>query len=202
MGAYLALIHEATWDAPGEYAPDRDDLVPLATTFTDWFVARTNDWLTRCRNASSATTDADVAWVESIIESARQSLAEPFVPALVHTDYAEGNVVAERNGDGWEIGGVFDLGEAYAGDGEYDLARLACAYGKMGDDTLRAFCDSYAAARPHRPRFTERLALYILHDRLVFWEYGQRNGVWFTPGTPFREWAEPYVEIAQRAARF
>jgi len=200
MGAYLAIIQQATWDAPGEYAHDRDDLVPLSTTYAEWFVARTNAWLAACRAASGATADADVAWVESVVASAREALAVPFVPVLVHTDYAEGNVVAERDGDGWTIGGVFDLGEAYAGDGEYDLARLACWYGRMGDDPLRAFCGAYAATRPPRAGFAERLALYIVTDRLILWEYGQRNRVWFTPGMAFRAWAERFVEIAERAA--
>ncbi|MHB8376423.1 MAG: phosphotransferase family protein [Dehalococcoidia bacterium] len=202
MGTYLTLIQQATWDVPGEYAHDRNNLVPLSTTFSEWFVARTTDWLVRCRKASDATTDADVAWVESVIAAALEALAVPFVPALVHTDYTEGNVVVERNGVGWKINGVFDLGEAYAGDGEYDLARLACWYGRMGDNTLRAFRDAYAAKRPTRAGFAERLALYILTDRLIFWEYGQRNDVWFTPGVSFRAWAEPFVEIAQSAALF
>ena len=203
MGAYLALVHQATWDVPAEYDHAADDLRPLASSYGDWFVERVRERIERCRrHSTTATTDEDVAWVESLIDAARASLDAPFVPSFVHTDYAEGNVVAERTGEGWRVGGVFDLGEAYMGDGEYDLARLACLYGMQGEAHLQAFCDAYTELRPPRPGFRERLALYIVADRLIFWEYGHRNNVWFTdPNQTFRMWAEPYVAIAEAAAR-
>jgi hygromycin-B 7''-O-kinase len=195
MGEHLALLQTATWDAPGAYDYAADDLASLEGTFADWFVATTRDWLERCLKASSATTPTDVAWIESIIERASAALAVPFVPVLVHTDYAEGNVVAKRDGDGWRITGVFDLGEAYAGDGEYDLARPVCWYGRMSPQGLRAFIDAYAAHRPLRDGFAERLALYIVADRLIIWEYGQRNHVWFKDEMVFRAWAEPFTQV-------
>jgi aminoglycoside phosphotransferase (APT) family kinase protein len=202
MGAYLALIQRATWDAPADYDYARGDLAPLDVPFSDWFIARTRDWLGRCRQASGATTAEDVSWAESAIAATYPSLNTPFTPVLVHTDYTEGNVVAERADDGWRICGVFDLGDAYAGDGEYDLARLSCLYGRRSGDELRAFIDAYTLARPPRAGFEERLALYILADRLFIWEYGQRNGIWFTdPEQTLRAWAEPFVAIAEAATR-
>jgi hypothetical protein len=33
----------------------------------------------------------------------------------------------------------------------------------------------------------------MLLDRLIIWEYGQRNGLWFRPGMTLREWAELYT---------
>lgn len=201
MGAYLTLVQQAMWDVPAEYDHAADDLRPLALSYGDWFVERERERIERCRrHSTTATTDEDVAWVGSLIAAARPSLVAPFAPSLVHTDYAEGNVVAERTGEGWRIGGVFDLGEAYMGDGEYDLARLACWYGMRGEPNLRAFCDAYTERRPPRPGFRERLALYFATDRLIFWEYGHRNNVWFTdPNQTFRMWAEPYVAIAAAA---
>ncbi len=197
MGEYLAVIQQATWDAPAEYDYVHDDLAPIGRPFAEWAAARTREWLAMCRRASAATTDDDVAWVESIIEAAQAALDVPFAPVLVHTDYAEGNVLAERTEDGWQICGVFDLGDAHIGDGEYDLARLACAYGRRDPAELRAFCDAYTSARPPRSGFAERMALYILTDRLIIWEYGQRNHVWFTdPTQTLRAWAEPFVALA------
>jgi aminoglycoside phosphotransferase (APT) family kinase protein len=204
MGEYLPLIQHATWDAPAAYDHAGDDLAPLGSPYAEWFAARTREYLARCRRTSQqTTTDGDVAWVESLIDAARASLDAPFAPVLVHTDYAEGNVVAERGADGWRIGGVFDLGEAYIGDGEYDLARLASAYGRQSPAMLQAFCGPYATARPPRPGFGERLALYIVADRLIFWEYGHRNKVWFTgpEDTSFRWWAEPFVALAATVAQ-
>lgn len=196
MGSHLGVLQEATWDAPGEYDYAAHAIAPIESSFADWFIAKTRDWLDRSRQASPATTDADTDWIETIIESARDALAVPFVPVFVHTDYKEGNVVAERNDAGWRITGVFDMAEAYAGDGEYDLARAACDYGLHGEAMLHAFVDAYTADRPPRPGFAARLALYILHDRLIIWEYGQRNGIWFKPGVSFREFAGRFVDLA------
>lgn len=194
MGEHLALMQEATWDTPMIYDHAADDLRPLDRPFADWFIASVRDWLARCVAASVETTPDDVDWIESIIGRAREALAAPFDPVLVHTDYKEGNVVAERTAEGWRVNGVFDLGEAYVGDGEYDLVRAACEYHLFGRaESLRAFVSAYAAARPPRDGFAERLALYIVADRLILWEYGQRNHIWFKEGLTFREFAERYT---------
>ena len=193
MGQHLAAMQSASWDEPASYDYAADELAPLGEPFAEWFTAGTRAWLDRAVQASDATTPRDVEWVESIIASARDGMAVPFAPTIVHTDYAEGNVVAERAGGGWRINGVFDLGDAYIGDGEYDLARLACWYARMSDAHLRAFVDAYAAVRPLRHGFAERTRLYVLTDRLILWEYGQRNKIWFKPGVGLREWAEPFV---------
>jgi hypothetical protein len=34
---------------------------------------------------------------------------------------------------------------------------------------------------------------YVLHDRLIIWEYGQRNRMWVRPGEPLRPWAEQWL---------
>ncbi len=192
MGAHLALLQSAAWDAPAEYDHAADGLAPLDAAYAEWFVARMHARLATAVADNDATTPTDIDWVESLIERGRACLAVPFAPTLVHTDYAEGNVVAEREG-GWRVTGVFDLGEAYIGDGEYDLARLGCWYGRKSSETLRAFVDAYAAARPLRDAFAERIALYILADRLIFWEFGQRNKMWFKEGMTLRAFAEPFM---------
>ena len=195
MGEHLALLQSAAWDASTEYDHAADELATLAVPYAEWFVARMRDKLASAIAASDATTPEDIDWVESIIERGRGALAVPFAPTLVHTDYAEGNVVAERE-RGWRVTGVFDVGEMYIGDGEYDLARLGCWYGRKNPAILRAFIDTYAAARPLRDGFGERMALYVLADRLIFWEYGQRNKIWFKDGVTLRAFAEPFVQMA------
>jgi aminoglycoside phosphotransferase (APT) family kinase protein len=193
MGAHLALLQSASWDAPAKYDHAADELAPLALPYADWFIARMRERLATAIAASDATTPDDIDWVESIIERGGGALAVPFVPTLVHTDYTEGNVVAEREG-GWRVTGVFDLGEAYIGDGEYDLARLGCWYERKSPEALRAFIDAYAGARPLRDGFADRIASYVLADRLIFWEFGQRNKMWFKDGVTLRAFAEPFVQ--------
>ncbi len=207
IGEYLGQLQSRTSDACATYDYAADALAPLRAPYADWFIQQVRDWVTRCRSgrwdltqppiesASSATTDSDLAWVDEHIDASRGALAIPFAPVIVHTDYKENNTVAERTSSGWRINGVFDLGEAYIGDGEYDLARTACAYAAFGPDVLRAFLGAYAQLKPPRAGFAERMRLYLLCDRLIIWEYGQRNHVWFKEGMTLREWAEPQVEM-------
>jgi len=159
-------------------------------------------WLDLCRQNPGAVNEDDVAWVESSIVAGHEALTAPFPAAIVHTDYAEGNVVAERTDEGWRIAGVFDLGEAFIGDGEYDLARLACQYGRTGDEMLQAFLGGYFEGRKARPGLHARLSTYIVSDRLIFWEYGKRNKVWFENEPSFRRWAEPFLVPEEQLARY
>jgi aminoglycoside phosphotransferase (APT) family kinase protein len=197
MGEALALLQEATWPVHAWYDIEKGELAPLEKPYAEWYADWTGGyWLDRCRAASNATTEDDAAWVRSVIEQSMDALAVPFVPAIVHTDFTEGNIVAERDGaDAWRVSGIFDLMDLYMGDGDADLARLYAYYRASSPERGQVFLDAYFRVRPKRERFEERLRMFILHDRLIFWEYGQRNKVWFKDGVTFREWAEPIVDM-------
>jgi aminoglycoside phosphotransferase (APT) family kinase protein len=190
----LAAMHGITFDHHGVYEESARYIVPAAKPYAEWWGDWTRWWLDLCRKASVETTDEDVAWVEQIIADARDALAEPFVPVLVHTDFKEGNAVAERSGDGWRISGIFDLAEAHAGDGEVDLSRGYCEYVVREPELAATYVRTYTGLRPPRPGFAERFRHYALHDRLILWEYGQRNGVWFRPGQTLRSFAQRFIE--------
>lgn len=196
MGEGLAALHAAPFDAIAKYDPGTGRFAAADQPYDQWFEAYARDWLAMCRAASAATTDADVAWIESVIADARPALAVPFVPALVHHDYKENNLVFLREPDGrWRVNGIFDLMECYAAEGEYDLARTFTGHVVGRPELAFAFLDAYAAVRGLRPGFVERFRLYLLVDRLIIWEYGQRNGIWFPPDLTFRRYAEPGVAI-------
>lgn len=203
MGNQLALVHQATWDAPGTYDHAADEIAPLTQTYAEWFLAIVHERRDLCIRDAASLTEDDVAWMASLVEGARAALEAPFAPVIVHTDYAEGNVVLERVESRFRANGVFDLGEAYIGDGEYDLARTGCWFGRQSERRMRAFVDAYTERRGGlRAGACERLALYIMADRLIFWTYGKRNKVWFTdPNQTFRMFAEPFVEVAAMMAR-
>jgi hypothetical protein len=148
------------------------------------------------RAASPATTDHDVAWVEELLDRARDALNVPFRAAYVHLDYTEANVLAEQATGAWRVSGVVDLMTSEASDGEMDLARAVAYYAPRGRGLLDAFLGSYFARRPPRPGFETRFGVYTLLERLLIWEYGQRHGIWFDAGTTLREWAEPYTSRA------
>ena len=196
MGESLARLHELTWDHAGEYDFEKDTIKPIEGSFSAWVVSRLRNSLQRSMEASDATTDADIAWAEEQIAQGQDALDAPPEPTLVHRDYKENNVVAERVAGGWQVTGVFDLGEAYFGDGEEDLARCVAAYAAQDPELARQFTEAYRAGRPLRPGFAQRFPIYMLADRLLIWEHGQRNGIWFDPGMTLREWAGRYTSLA------
>ena len=117
-------------------------------------------------------------------------------------DYKEPNATFERAGDGWCVSGIFDLMEAFFGDGEVDPSRQTVQYMQEDLELAQAFVRRYLELRPVRPGFRERFRVYLLWDRLVVWEYFQRPG----NATPWQEgltlsaWVAPILEACERAA--
>lgn len=195
MGQGLARLHELNWAQCGMYDFQAQTIEPIKTGFAEWFSSRTLDWLDRCKAASGATTDADVAWVKELLAAASDALNVSFQPAFVHQDYKEGNTVAQRTAGGFQVTGLFDVGGGYFGDGEEDLARSVAAYARDDVALARQFLQGYQSNRPLRRGFKERFPVYMLADRLIIWEYGQRNNVWFEKGLSLQEWAGLFVSL-------
>jgi hygromycin-B 7''-O-kinase len=170
--------------------------------WADWVDAEIDRWLALARAHSERTTDADIGWVHRERETARHALAEPFQPRFVMHDYKEQNATFERTRAGWRVSGVFDLMEAFFGDGEVDLARQTVQYTEADPALAAAFVRRYRELMPVRPGFGERMRVYLLWDRLVVWEYDQRPeqaGAW-TGGQTLRAWLEPILEACMEAA--
>ena len=121
-------------------------------------------------------------------------MADPFDPVLVHHDLSPGNLNLQQLEGRVVATGVFDLFEAFFGDGEEDLVRMIRT--AQTDEQRRAFIDAYTAHRPLRPGASHRLALYTLADWLIIWEYGKRHRVWFED-TTFLEQTYPIIEAAK-----
>jgi aminoglycoside phosphotransferase (APT) family kinase protein len=195
LGEMLARIHAITSPSFGSYDHEHDTIAAIETPFADWAIARLRRWLDMSRAASRATTDADVAWVDSVVTDSRHAVEVPVAPAFVHSDYKENNLVAARADDGsWRVTGVFDVGDAYFGDPEEDFSRVLSVHVRADMRRAHAFLDAYRSPRDLRPGYRERYRMYMLTDRLIIWEYGQRNGIWFRPGMTLREWAEPFLD--------
>lgn len=203
LGRTLEGIHRVTWPIPGQYDLASDDITPLDMPYGDWVVAQTRDWVEKARQQSDQTTDADVAWVESIIGQAGDALHVPFTPVVVHGDYAYNNALAQRTGEGWQCSGVVDLMNMYVGDGEVDLSLLSRMYVVDGrGDCAGAFLTAYLERRRPRSLFLPRFTLNVLIYLLIGWEYGQRHPElgWFAPEETLRPWAEPIVEETRAIA--
>ena len=199
-GLALANLHQTRTPTTGVYDLESDALVPHPGSYADYIRATIGTLIERSQAASDATTAADIDWVASILEAASAAMSQPFEPAVVHLDYAPGNILGEQAGAEWRITGIVDWMTAEAGDPEADLSRfLALSLGRP--DATRTFLDAYRSVQPLREGFEGRFPVYMLLDRLWLWEYGQRNGTWFEPGTTLRDFAEPFLGIASHSVR-
>ena len=111
-------------------------------------------------------------------------------------DYKEQNATFERDGEAWRVSGIFDLMEAFFGDGELDLSRQTVQFMHEDPELAQAFVRRYLELRPVRPRFGERFRVYLLWDRLVVWEYFQRpeHETPWPSELSLRAWLEPVLD--------
>jgi aminoglycoside phosphotransferase (APT) family kinase protein len=195
LGAGLARLHEFKAPFFGPYDRIARESVADTRPFPQVILDSLDGWYERCRAASAATTDDDIAWCRATVAANIEALDVPFEPAIVHHDYKEANCVFQREGKGWAVSGVFDLMECYFGDPEEDLVRAIGGYGTRNLGRARSFLDGYRSAAGLRPGQEERFCIYMLRDCLLLWEYGQRNKIWFGAEMTFRTWAGPYVEL-------
>ncbi|MBN1640389.1 MAG: phosphotransferase [Anaerolineae bacterium] len=195
MGDALAELHRLTWPRPGAYDLDTDTVQPFDQPYAERVANQIREWVEVARAESDRTTAADVAWVEETIARCEGALGIPFEACFVMGDYKPGNLVVEREAGAWRVSGVFDYMGAVMGDGEQDLVRSAAWFADEDLALARAYVDAYRARRPLRQGFAERFPVYMLHDRAVLWQFGQRHGVWWAPELSLRAWAEPYVAL-------
>ena len=171
--------------------------------FYRWISSRINFFLNNALESSDqatgrVTTPGDADWIAGILDDSKAALLDPFQPCFVMNDYKEENTVAERIDGRWQVTGVFDLMEAYFGDGEADLSRSLAAYeiaDKGSDERAYAFLGAYFRTREDqvaRPGFTERFTVYMIMDRMLIWAYGRKEG-WFDGVADFRSYCEPHL---------
>ncbi len=219
LGENLAHMQEATWPFCGRYNATTNAVEPfdraseLAWPFAVEFDAQLasipptiishservqaclRHYLASAQECdATATTPEDIAWVEEYIANAQEALNDEFEPCLVMEDYKEGNLVVTQHGEGWRVSGLFDLMEAYFGDGEVDLSRPIAEYYNVDPRLSRAFFSGYRSKKALRPGFAKRFPVYMLLDRALLWEFFQRNNMrWWDEHWTFRDWASRYT---------
>lgn len=203
MAENLVQLQALTWPVAGGFDLATGTITAYPGGWVDWVSAEVQRWLALARAHSDRTTAADTDWVEQVLMGARAALSEPFQPCFVMHDYKEQNATFARTSDGWRVSGVFDLMEAFMGDGEIDLARQTVQYMEEDAALAGAFVQRYRELVPERPGLAERQVVYLLWDRLVVWEYDQRPGragAW-TGGLTLRVWLEPILDACAAAVR-
>jgi aminoglycoside phosphotransferase (APT) family kinase protein len=192
-GAALARLHEAAFEAPGPYDPDRGAFVAV-TDYREWTVNRIESLRGQCRTIDALSTEDD-RYIDTIIRECVEALSEPLVPVLVHHDFSLANTNYEVSHMRYRATGVFDLGEAHVGDGEEDLVRFIF---RRKREQRAAFVNAYAGRRPFRAGAGERLALYALADFLFMWQVSRSVTNWFGEAS-FIDTATRIIENARTA---
>ncbi len=201
IGENLRVIQCAHWQFAGQYDLKTGTITPFEGGFESWLVRELRQFLEQSLAYGNGATEADVAWIEQIIQEAETASNVPYTPVLVMHDYREANLTVSKHDDHWKVSGVFDLMEALMGDGELDLVRQLATY--MAEEHLaqaKAFLDGFQINAPMRPHANKRLALYLVYDRMLVWEYFHRPSnfsQWPYDEQSVEAWISPYLTKLQ-----
>jgi aminoglycoside phosphotransferase (APT) family kinase protein len=188
LGRAATALSQVRWPVCGYWDPGVDDVVGRAGSPGEWLTERTTEWVLRTARTSEPLDARSQALVDEHVAAATASLQRAgadFQPTLVHHDFRAGNTAMRRNADGtYDVTGVFDLQECYAGDPIEELARPLFDLNLHGTEVGAAFLLAYQAPIP-----LERLRAYVVVDRLVVWMYGRQPGInWFDADATFAGW--------------
>jgi aminoglycoside phosphotransferase (APT) family kinase protein len=184
LGENLAEMQRLTSPFAGDFSPVSITLEPYPEGGVGWIVREARAFMASCRDR---LTPEDIAWIEAVAEHAKGDAANTYV----HCDYKLNNLTVMKDGGGWRVSGLFDLHEARFADGTLDVVRTACSYLDTEPALARVFRDAYGKALD-----AARMTLYVLNDRLKFWDYFTRPNIdaeWLR-GKTFHGWAQPYVD--------
>jgi fructosamine-3-kinase len=157
LGRGLAAMHAAGADAFGGAEPLRIGRLTIPNEpLSDWpsFYAERR---LRPLVPQASLSPAGAAAVERVCERIAELAGPPEPPARLHGDLWGGNVLADRDGNGWLIDPV-----AYGGHREVDLAMLQL-FGAPSPRILAAYQEAAPLADGHE----ERVGLWQLFPLLV-----------------------------------
>ena len=194
LGLALAALHTVTVPEAGTFDVRSGGIRPYAGSYADYVEATIERLLAESVAASNATSEDDVAWARSVVASARPALELPFEPTVIHLDFGFHNVLFEQNDGAWRLTGVIDWMTAEAGHPEADLARPLATDHQYKIGGREEFLAAYRGTHPEPTGFGERFRAFMLWERLLIWEYWQRNKG-FKEGLGVRQWMETFVEI-------
>lgn len=201
LGRNLQAMQQARSPFAGRYDHQLGAFRRFQQPFPTWIVAQIRRSVERCVNRGDIEV-SDRAWIESRVAEAWDELNVPFTPVLVHHDYKEANVAVQADHGVWRVSGVFDLSEAFFGDGEMDLVRQLAAYVDRGEEGLaRSFLEGFRQGAPLRQGASIRLRAYLIRDRVSLWDYfhqPENVGQWWYGDTNVRRWLERYLAALTR----
>jgi hygromycin-B 7''-O-kinase len=191
LGSMLAQQQKLVWPFAGDFNLSLE-LAPYPGGHTEQVVRQTRKFADNAR-LYGAMGKEDDDWISRVADAARAQSAER--PAVyLHGDFKPGNLTMSMHGDDMIVTGVFDLHESRFGDGASDICRQACGYLDFDPDMARTFVETYRALVGDDPTLEQRMPLYIINDRIKFWEFFKRPpGVDWLKGHTFRSWTSRYI---------
>jgi len=196
LGENLREIQRVQWPFAGQYDHKTGTFAPFKNGFEDWLIGQLRQLLQQSLSHKNDATQSDAAWGEGIIHKAEEALKVPYTPVLVLHDYKEANLTVSKQDNRWKVSGVFDLMEALIGDSDFDLVRQLAIYIEQDLGWAKSFLDGYQKSASLRPLASKRLALYMVYDRMVIWEYFHRPenvSQWWYDQRSIEGWINPYI---------
>ncbi len=195
LGEVLAEQQALDWPFAGDFDPTTT-LVAYPGGHIQHLVRETSIFASAARG-NGALTPEDDAWIDRAFASALSLPASGRPNVYVHGDFKHGNLTLLRSGERWLVSGIFDLHESRFADGASDLCRQLCSFIDHREDKgAREFLAAYRRKMGDDPSIKDRMPIYIINDRMKFWEYFARPGVdapWLE-GKTFRVWAWSYID--------
>ena len=204
QGEALKEAQKLTNPYCGTYDYNTQSIKPYSSSWIELFKNQIISYLEKSSKYNSYTPQSDIEWAISIMNKASEYIEE-FIPTFFMQDYKPGNMVVEKNGI-WKVTGLFDFMESSFGHPEADISRLTAFYIEWGRyDLAYTFINSYLSNSSYNSNFSrqenteaffKRFPLFMLHDRLIIWNYCQRtNTVLWKKDLTFREWITPCLSI-------
>lgn len=192
----LCELHQWKVEHFGEFDPKTQCIRPFDGTYKTWLHDRIRYWLEDAKKYSIITSK-DVEWVEKLLWMCEEAFDALSSPTFVMDDFKADNVLVQRSGENWMLGGIFDFTTGYFGDCVADLPRIVTMYLDDAEEELaRLFIREYFNHCEDKENFNARFKVHMLHQRVLDWGCAKATGdVTWDDRLTFSEWVEKYTEF-------
>jgi hygromycin-B 7''-O-kinase len=168
---------------------------PFEGIYTEWLYNRIRFWLDDAKKYSDISSE-DTLWVETLLESSKDSFDAIHSPTFVMGDFKPGNFLLDFDSKDWKISGVFDFTNAYFGDGLSDLIKMITFYIDNGEqDVARHMLSVYCEPSEPIEGLKQRIRVHMIQQRVLDWGCAKAMGkVTWDDKLRFSNWVEYYTE--------
>lgn len=192
----LIEMHKLTYNYSGKYTDGHKGIKQFDPSFASWVIKSILELVNKSITYNNLFTKTDKIFVDNLIKEGKNDLNKPFIPTFTIQDYHRSNTLINKIGNKWHVSGVFDFMESYFGDSEVDLSRMYINLYDLNKEYGYIFIETYLANKKIRSGFEKRFPIYLALDRLIIWEWANRNKkVWWNKNLTFREWIDPYLNF-------